>query len=214
MLLHFTIGRCAALAESKLGAGRESKVFVMLTLGTGIGGALVIDGNLFDGVSFDSGDFGHHVIRSGHDAMPCVCGKSGCFEVHASAAGLTRHYHRLANAQCSFQQESVQATSKMVLNAEDVIVAMRAGNSMAMDAFTQYMDDLSTGLANIVTFYNPDIICLGGGLSQAPELFVGLQERIDEKTLPATRGKVRIVPSQLGTDSGAIGAALLCAMRA
>jgi predicted NBD/HSP70 family sugar kinase len=188
-------GRCAALAESKYGAGIGAAVFAMLTLGTGIGGALIINGKLFDGSSFDAGDFGHHVIRSGtEDAMQCVCGKRGCFETHASAQGLVRQYKRHGGE---------------AENAEAVLTAMRAGTPAATKAFEVFLDDLATGIANLVTFYNPDVIALGGGLAQAAELYVDLQQRVDDKTLPATRGRCRIVPSTLGPDAGAIGAAIL-----
>lgn len=198
-------GRCAAIAEAKFGAGKDSKVFAFLTLGTGIGGALIVNGKLFDGASFDAGDFGHHVIRSGpDDAFPCACGKRGCFETQASAEGLVRHFKR----SLSINKAEFESTP---INAEKVIVAMRNGNLSAKQAFNSFLDDLSTGLANLVTFYNPDTIALGGGLSQAPELFTNLQRLVDEKTLPATRGRVKIVPSAVGVDAGAVGAAILVA---
>lgn len=198
-------GRCAAIAEAKFGSGKNSKVFAFLTLGTGIGGALLINGKLFDGVSFDAGDFGHHVIRTGaDDSFPCACGKRGCFETQASAEGLVRHFKRYL----MINKEEYESTS---INAEKVIIAMRSGNSSAKQAFTSFLDDLSTGLANLVTFYNPDTIGLGGGLSQAPELFIHIQRLVDEKTLPATRGYVKIVPSVVGVDAGALGAAILAA---
>ena len=216
-------GRCAAIAESKFGVGKSESVFAMLTLGTGIGGALIIDGKLFDGSTFDAGDFGHHVIRSGEDAFPCVCGKRGkqayqrasymylvyisyihyayghrpgCFETHASAQGLVRHYEKAA-------------LPSKVKDAEEVIQRLRSGDTLAALAVAQYLDDLSSGLANLVTFYNPSLIALGGGLAQSPEIFEDLQRMVDDKTLPATRGRVRIVSSQLGPDAGAIGAACL-----
>ena len=198
-------GRCAAIAEAKFGSGKDSKVFAFLTLGTGIGGALLINGKLFDGASFDAGDLGHHVIRSGpDDAFPCACGKRGCFETQASAEGLVRHFKRCL----TINKEEFEATP---INAEKVILAMRNGNTSAKQAFTTFLDDLSTGLANLVTFYNPDTIALGGGLSQAPELFTHLERLVDEKTLPASRGRVKIVPSVVGVDAGAIGAAILAA---
>ena len=78
-----------------------------------------------------------------------------------------------------------------------------------LPAFDAYIQDLSTGLANIVTFYNPDTIALGGGLAQCKELFEKLQLMVDEKTLPATKGSAMIVPSLLGPDAGAVGAAVL-----
>jgi len=193
-------GRCAALAESRLGVGRGAKVFSMLTLGTGIGGALIDkQGALFDGSSDDAGDFGHHVIASGADAFPCVCGKHGCFEQHASAQGLVKHYLR---------QGGPPETS--LSDALAVLTALKRGDVIAKKAFDAYRENLTTGLANLVTFYNPDVIALGGGLAQASELFDNIVEHVDNKTLPATRGKVKILPALLGTDSCAIGAAMLC----
>lgn len=187
-------GRCAAIAESIFGVGRGSPVFALLTLGTGIGGALIVDGTLFDGSTFDAGDFGHHVIRAGNDGFDCVCGKRGCFEMHASAAGLVRHY-----ARCG----------RKAGNAAEVMDAYRAGDHAACEAFKSYKDDLAHGIANLITFYNPDTIALGGGLSQAPEVFDGLAQLVDDKTLPMTRGSAKIVPAALGPDAGAIGAAWL-----
>lgn len=188
-------GRCAALAEHKYGVGIGSKVFAMLTLGTGIGGALVINGALFDGFSYDAGDFGHHVICSGReDAMDCVCGKRGCFEVQASAEGLVKHFHRRGGE---------------AKNALEVFQRLREGDEKAIQAFAIFKDNLATGLANLVTFYNPEIIAIGGGISKAPELFEGLQEAVDSKTLPASRGIVKIFAASLHNEAGAIGAALL-----
>jgi glucokinase len=190
-------GRCAALAEATYGSGKSAEVFSMLTLGTGIGGALVFKGKIFDGSSFDCGDFGHHVIRSGSDAFPCACGKRGCFETHASAQGLVRHFERVTSSSGSAE------------NAAEVLEIMRQGDVRAQTAFNNYLDDLASGLANLVTFYNPSLIALGGGLSQCSELFENIQDLVDEKTLPATRGRVMIVPASLGPDAGAIGAACL-----
>ena len=192
-------GRCAALAEAKYGAGKFSPVFSMLTLGTGIGGALVLEGKVFDGCSFDAGDFGHHTIRSGEEAFDCVCGKRGCFETHASAQGLVRHFKKLAGTVNSIDCH----------NAEYVLQRMREGDKVARTAFDLYLDDLATGLANLISFYNPDTIALGGGLSQSVELFERVQGLVDQKLLPATKDSVMLVPSLLGPDAGAIGAALV-----
>ena len=187
-------GRCAAIAESLFGVGRGSSVFALLTLGTGIGGALILDGTLFDGVTFDAGDFGHHVIRAGEDGFACVCGKRGCFEMHASAAGLVRHYIRCGGK---------------AGNAAEVMDAYRAADDAAHRALATYKEDLAHGIANLITFYNPDTIAIGGGLSLAGEVFDGLMQLVDSKTLPMTRGVAKILPASLGTDAGAIGAAWL-----
>jgi len=199
-------GRCAAIAEYVFGSGAGVPVFAMLTLGTGIGGALIINGKLFDGASYDAGDFGHHVIRSGAEAFPCVCGKAGCFETHASALGLVKLYNRLPGAEpcCTGPQAKGH-------DALSLLKKKRAGDAVAAQAWEVYADDLSTGLANLVTFYNPDVIALGGGFGQAEELYHGdeIQQRVDLKSLPATRGKVRVVRAHLGGAAGALGAAML-----
>ena len=200
-------GRCAALAESRYGVGRESAVFSLLTLGTGIGGALVIHQKLFDGFTFDAGDFGHAVIRSDGEAFDCNCGKRGCFETQASAHGLVKQYLKCVDR--AKAGSSAGSVVPPVGNAEQVLTLVRANDATALQAFDIFLDDLSTGLANLVTFYNPDVIAIGGGLSQAPEIFQRITPLVDQKTLPATRGKCQIVPASLGTDAGAIGACVL-----
>lgn len=197
-------GRCAAIAESIFGAGKSAKCFSFLTLGTGIGGSLVLDGKLLDGMSFDAGDFGHHVICSGSEAFDCACGKRGCFETQASAQGFLRH----VAAEAKRRGDSRNALLQLP-DAHSVIEAMRKGDECCSAAFARFKGDLATGLANLVTFYNPDVIGLGGGLSQAPEVLDGLQDLVDERTLPATRGVTSIVASSVGPDAGAIGAACL-----
>ena len=200
-------GRCAALAERHFGAGASGKhqVIAMLTLGTGIGGALIHDpssamrGRLFEGCTYDAGDFGHHVVRSGADAFQCVCGNRGCFECHASAAGLVRHWRKQGGDETAISLD----------DARSVIMRMRAGENKALAAFAAFHADLAAGLANLVTFYNPSLIVLGGGLARTPELYDGLVQAVDASTLPATRGKCAIVQSQLGGECAATGAGWL-----
>ena len=110
-----------------------------------------------------TGDFGHHVIGCHTESFDCICGKKGCFEVQASAQGLVRHYKKLIH----------NGKHPTVCNAETIMKLYRYNDAIAKQAFIDYREDLSTGLANLVTFYNPDVIALGGGLSQAAELFEG-----------------------------------------
>lgn len=211
-------GRCAALAEYKFGVGKgcDWSVFCMITLGTGIGGALIINGKLFDGCSFDAGDFGHSSIEC-INGFECVCGKRGCFETQASSAGLVRHYNKCFSA------------NKSLDDAKAVVeIARRLSKEERDDNFfTRWHRDLAHGLANTITFYNPSCIVIGGGISQIPEIYHGLQpngdgnddvssrpppslvELVNNLTLPATRGKCVIMQSSLGNKAGAVGAALL-----
>ena len=123
---------------------------------------MIKDGILFDGVSFDAGDFGHHVICSGRDAFSCVCGTSGCFECHASASGLVRHYQRIVQASSCNDNGVSESDGKgnAVVNAEQVVALVRQQDMDAVTAFARFKDDLSTGLANLVTFYNPGDECI------------------------------------------------------
>ena len=203
-------GRCAAIAESRFGVGKGVSVLSMLTLGTGIGGAMISNGELFNGASFDAGDFGHHSIFT-HNPFICNCGKTACFEFQASALGLVRHYQNVMRSKNIDQSQSVT-------NALEVLSEYRKGDQLAVNAFNNYLEDLSSGLANIVTFYNPSVIALGGGLANASEFYVAsttspdrsvLEAMVDSKTLVMTRGVVKIKQAVLGDDAGVIGACLL-----
>lgn len=105
----------------------------------------------------------------------------------------------------------MRAIGGSATNAAEVMAQLRGDapeHGPAKRAFANFLDDLSTGIANLITFYNPDTIAIGGGLSHAPEVFDGIHELVDAKTLPASRGFVKIVPAALGQDAGAVGAGL------
>ena len=202
-------GRCAAIAEARLGVGKGVTVMALLTLGTGIGGALITNGLLFNGASFDAGDFGHHSIYTMNPFI-CNCGKTACFEFQASALGLVRHYQS--------ERARVGASACATANALQVVTEYRKGDNIAAKAFDNYLDDLSSGLANLVTFYNPNVIVLGGGLANIREFYEPsptapsrnlLEALVDGKTLVMTRGVVSIRQASLGDDAGVIGACLL-----
>lgn len=217
-------GRCAALAEYKFGVGKgcDWPVFSMITLGTGIGGALVVNGKLFDGCSFDAGDFGHHSIQC-VDGFHCVCGKRGCFETQASSAGLVRHYNHWV------KNDTRNEYTQIDLNDAKAVVEIArtfTNEEHNENFFERWRNDLAHGLANVVTFYNPNCIAIGGGISQLPEIYHGmkpnvpdhenfmtrpraLEDQVNDLTLPATRGKCVIMQSSLGNIAGAVGAALL-----
>ena len=104
------------------------------------------------------------MLASGEAAFACVCGKRGCFETHASAAGLVRHWRAAGG------DEGISLD-----DARSVVERMRGGDGTALSAWASYKADLATGLANLVTFYNPSLVVLGGGLAKTPELYHGLQ---------------------------------------
>ena len=201
--------RCATLGEFTHGAGKGTKNFVLLTLGTGIGGGIIADGDLLLGDQMAAGEFGHHQIRP-TDGFICGCGKIGCFEAQASGQGLIRHAFAVAP---SFPKSSLLDVSREKLGSKAIRKAAQAGDGHGLAAWRNYTADLALGIANIVAFVNPELIALGGGVASAGEfMLAAVRPIVDEKTTMAPRGTTRIVTAALGNDAGAVGAAVM-AMR-
>jgi glucokinase len=198
--------RCATLGEYTYGMGRGTRNFVLLTLGTGIGGGIVADGDLILGNRFGAGEVGHHQIRP-TDGFACSCGKVGCFEAQASGTGLLRHAFALAP---SFPRSALLDVAREKLGSKRVRKAAQAGDLHALAAWKNYTSDLALGLANVVAFVNPEIIALGGGVSSAGDFMLdAVRGRVDELTTMVPRGTTRIVVAQLGNDAGQVGAATM-----
>jgi glucokinase len=200
--------RCATLGEYTFGVGKGTKNFVLLTLGTGIGGGIVLSGTLAIGNSAGAGEIGHHQIRA-TDGFVCNCGKTGCFEAQASGTGLLRHALALAP---SFPRSELLGTVPGKVGSKAIRRAAEAGDPHASAAWKRFVDDLSIGVANVIAFANPETIALGGGVPSAGEfLLAPLRLKVDELTTMVPRGQTKILVAQLGNDAGAIGAALVAA---
>lgn len=198
--------RCATLGEYTYGMGRGTRNFVLLTLGTGIGGGIVSDGELILGNRFGAGEVGHHQIRP-TDGFVCSCGKIGCFEAQASGTGLIRHAFAVAP---SFPRSSLLDVDRDKLGSKKIRKAAQAGDLHALAAWKNFTSDLSIGLANIIAFVNPEVIALGGGVSSAADFMLdAVRGRVDELTTMVPRGTTRIVVAQLGNDAGQVGAATM-----
>ncbi len=198
--------RCATLGEYTYGAGRGTKNFVLLTLGTGIGGGIVAEGKLIVGSSAVAGEIGHHQIRA-TDGFYCNCGKIGCFEAQASGTGLIRH--ALAIKQ-SFPRSDLVSGSPAKLGSKSIRKAAEAGDPHGLAAWNRYTDDLARGVANIITFVNPEMIALGGGVAGAGEFMLRpLRPKVDELTTMVSGDGTQIITASLGNDAGAIGAATM-----
>ena len=200
--------RCATLGEHTYGSGRGTRDFVLITLGTGIGGGIVANGRLVLGHMMGAGEVGHHQIRP-DTGFRCTCGKIGCFEVQASARGLLRHAIALKP---SFPSSTLLPDKPLEeLDAEPVVRAAQAGEPLAARAWQNYLADLAIGVANIIAFTNPEVIALGGGLGQTDENLLAkpLTKAVDDLTTMVPAGTTRIVSATLGNDAGAVGAAAL-----
>jgi len=198
--------RCATLGEHTYGAGQGVDDFVLLTLGTGIGGGIVAGGRLIVGSRAAAGEVGHHQIRP-HDGFVCGCGKIGCFEAQCSGTGLIRHALALAP---SFPRSTLLDGPKDKLGSRAIRKAAQAGDGHGLAAWRNWIDDLGYGLANIVAMVNPSMIALGGGVASAGRFITDqVGPLVEVRSTMVPPGSTTIVTATLGNDAGAIGAATM-----
>lgn len=198
--------RCATLGEYVFGSGAGTKNFVLLTLGTGIGGGIVAGGELLLGDAYGAGEFGHHQIRP-TDGFVCACGKIGCFEAQASGTGLMRHAFAVAP---SFPRSTLLDLPREKLGSKKIRKAAQAGNAHALAAWRNFAADLALGVANVISCLNPQRIALGGGVSTAGDFMIdAIRSRVDRLTTMVPAGKTEIVIAKLGNDAGQVGAATM-----
>jgi glucokinase len=196
--------RCATLGEYVHGTGKGTQNFVLMTLGTGIGAGIVADGHLILGNSMGAGEIGHHQVRA-TDGFYCNCGKVGCFEAQASGTGLIRHALAIA---ASFPRSTLVSAKPDKLGSKSIRKAAEAGDPHGLAAWNRYVEDLATGVANVIAFVNPQTIALGGGVAAAGKFMLdAISPRIEELTTMVPRGQTSVVCATLGNDAGAIGAA-------
>lgn len=195
---------CAALGEAVAGAAHGAKNMVMITLGTGVGGGIVIDGKLYTGCNDIAGEIGHMVIRQGGE--PCNCGRRGCLEAYTSAS----HFVKFAERALNEGRESMLRENQGRLNAKMICDAVDAGDELAIELFEEYCRNLSCGLANIINIFQPETIVLGGGLAGYGEkLLAPLRRLTVPDTFRCEDRNTEIVAASLGNDAGLIGAAML-----
>lgn len=198
--------RCATLGEYTFGCGKGTKDFVLLTLGTGIGGGIIAGGQLVLGNRWGAGEIGHHQIRPS-DGFVCACGKIGCFEAQASGTGLIRHAFAVAP---SFPRSTMLDVDRDRLSSKKIRKAAQAGDRHALAAWNNYTADLSIGLANVIAFVNPEMIALGGGVSTAGDFMLdAIRGPVDTLTTMVPKGTTKIAVAQLGNDAGQVGAATM-----
>jgi glucokinase len=198
--------RCATLGEYTFGTGKLTKDFVLLTLGTGIGGGIVARGELLLGNRWGAGEIGHHQIRP-NGGFVCGCGKIGCFEAQASGTGLIRHAFAVAP---SFPRSGLLDVARDKLSSKKIRRAAQAGDQHAVAAWKRFIGDLAIGLANIIAFVNPETIALGGGVSTAADFMLdAVRPLVDELTTMVPRGTTEITVASLGNDAGQVGAATM-----
>lgn len=192
-----------AIAEARVGAGRGFNHIVFITVGTGIGGGIVINGQLYRGGSFNAAEIGH--ISIDFNGNPCGCGLIGCLETYASAPAIIRDYEKRLQAN---QRKSELA----ILSTELIFERARNGEKLAQETVTAATEYLGRGIASVVTLLNPQAVIIGGGVADAGEEYLErVRQVVHQRALKTSLPGLRILPARLGNEAGVVGAILLAA---
>lgn len=198
----------AALAENVAGvsAGAHSSVF--LTLGTGVGGGIVLGGKVWSGAHGVGSEIGHMIIEL--DGEACNCGNRGCLERYCSATAIILAARAAVN---QYQDSAILQKAEgdpMKINAKMVFDAAKEGDELGLTLFHNYVNALAHGIVSIIHFLDPEVIALGGGVSRAGDFLLdALREKVSHLVMYKTLPYARIELAKLGPDAGIIGAAML-----
>ena len=200
---------CAALGEVVAGGAKGYKSSITLTLGTGVGGGIIIDGKIYTGFNHAAGEMGHITIRAGGE--PCACGRKGCLEAYASATALIRESKRAFQEHPDCMIRTLCDGDLNKINARAPIDAKRAADKIGAEIVDKYIRDLGEGIINYINIFQPEIILLGGGISKEGDY---LLEPLREYVFRYSYGhdflpRTKIECALHGNDAGIIGAAML-----
>ncbi|MBQ8121767.1 MAG: ROK family protein [Ruminococcus sp.] len=198
----------AAYGEFVAGAAKGAKNAVCITLGTGVGGGIIIDGKIYAGSNFAGAEIGHTVIEV--DGAQCSCGRKGCFEAYSSATGLIRMTKEsMAEHPDSVMNKMAQERGKVT--ARTSFDCMRAGDKYAKDVVDKYIKYLAAGITNTINIFQPDVLCIGGGVcNEGDPLLLPMKALVEKEVYTRDSEKnCEIVIAKLGNDAGIIGAAFL-----
>ncbi len=198
----------AAYGETLAGAAKGKSSCVCITLGTGVGGGVVIDGRILEGHNFAGAELGHAVIEM--HGEHCTCGRRGCWEAYSSATALTRQ----TKAAMAKDKDSLLwslSDGGQRVNGRTAFDGMRAGDKTATAVVERYIRYLACGLTNMVNIFQPEVLCVGGGISREGETLLAPVRAIieAEQFAQMTASKTTVCAAQLGNDAGLIGAAFL-----
>ena len=199
----------AALGEAMAGAGVGKKSFVAVTLGTGVGGGIVVDGKVWSGCNGAGGELGHIVIDL--DGVPCNCGRIGCWEQYASATALVRQTKAMMLEHPESKMWELAEGDIENVGGRTAYDAMRLGDECAIQVVKKYERYVAIGTVNIINAMQPEMICFGGGISNEGETLLQPVRELIAKCRYSRYCKVQteICRAKLGNDAGIIGAALL-----
>ena len=198
----------AAFGEFVAGAAKGARNAVVITLGTGVGSGIIIDEKIYRGTNFAAGEIGHTVIVA--DGLPCSCGRKGCFEAYSSATGLVNMTRKAAaeNPQ-SLINKLIEEDGKV--SARTAYKAAKQGDEVGKRVTEEYVKYLAVGIANVINTFQPDILCIGGGVCNEGDLLLNpLKEAVYREIYSRDSKKTtELTICTLGNDAGIIGAAML-----
>lgn len=196
----------AAYGEFIAGSAKGAHNAVCITLGTGVGGGIIIDDKIYSGFNFAGAEIGHMVIEVG--GVECTCGRQGCFEAYSSATGLIRMTKEAMDAHSESKMHEMMGdhiSGRLAFNA------MREGDAAAKEVVDKYIRYLAAGIANTINIFQPEVLCIGGGVcNEGDALMVPLREAVGNEVYSKRSAKnTKIVRATLGNEAGIIGAAFL-----
>lgn len=198
----------AAYGEYVAGSAKGAKNAVCITLGTGVGGGIIVDGKIYAGSNFAGAEIGHTVIEV--DGAQCSCGRKGCFEAYSSATGLIRMTKEsIAENPDGIMAKMAEERGKVT--ARTAFDSMRAGDPAAKAVVDKYIKYLAAGITNTINIFQPDVLCVGGGVcNEGDPLLLPMKAIVKEEVYTRNSDKnTEIVIASLGNDAGIIGAAFL-----
>lgn len=199
----------AAYGEYVAGSAKDADSLVMVTIGTGVGGGIVLNNKIYTGENFAGAELGHSVIVV--DGRPCTCERKGCLEAYASATGLITTTKEYMQANKDSIMWEICSGDIAKVNGRTAFDAMRKGDKTGTEVVEQYIKYLACGITNIINTFQPDMLSIGGGISHEGETLMAPLRKIVEKEDYARNSakRTKIVAASLGNAAGIIGAALL-----
>lgn len=198
----------AAYGEVIAGAAKGASDVVCITLGTGVGGGIIIDNKIFSGTNYAGAELGHTVIEM--NGIPCNCGRSGCWECYASATALISQTKAAMEKNPDSEMWKIAGSLEKV-NGKTAFDGMRAGDKAGIEVVENYIKYIACGVINVINTFQPDIVCIGGGVSKEGDNILNPLRAIIEKERFSrySQKQTEIVAAKLGNDAGIIGAAFL-----
>ncbi|MBE6732435.1 MAG: ROK family protein [Ruminococcaceae bacterium] len=199
----------AAYGEFIAGAGKGTKNFIAITLGTGVGGGIIIDGKIYSGHNFAGGELGHTVIAM--DGEYCTCGRNGCWEAYASATALVRQSKQAMIRYPETVMWKLCGDDINRVNGRTAFDAMRQGDKAGKMVVDKYINYIAVGISNVINTFQPEVLCIGGGVSKEGKTLTDpINDFVSGEDYARTSNKRTVIKTAtLGNDAGIIGAAYL-----